>query len=376
MPEFTRTLFVCLLLALPAGLAAPRRSVPLVHTTDLYHPPMDPDDYVDLATVFGLPELDLRAVILDADARMVEGTFSPGDAPREPGFVPVMQLAYLTGRSVAAAIGPLARLRSPQDAALDRPRREQAGIELLLRTLRQSPEPVVVTVLGSARIVTAAFNRDPELLRRKVKSVVVNAGSSAGKANEYNVVIDVNAYVGLFRSGLPIDWYPCVGESTDWNSPEAGAEHNAFWKAPQRELFRDLPVPLMAWFVHGMTGNLRGDLLRALQEEGRGAAAAAVRADTRYLWSTASLVLAAGRTLAKTPAGWRFVPAGEVPAGAETQTLALDPVSVTIADDGSTRWQPAPPGSRVRLFRRVPGPVHTAAMTEALNALLRAIPAD
>ena len=336
---------------------------------------MDPDDHVDLATLFALEELDVRAVILDADQRMIEGTFSPGDPPREPGFVPVAQLAYLTGRSVPAAIGPLVPLRSASDAATDRPRREQAGIELLLRTLAESPSPVVVTVLGSARIVTAAFNRNPELLRRKVRRVVINAGSASGAPDEYNVVIDPHAYVGLFRSGLPVDWYPCVGQTTNWESAEASAVHNAFWKASQRDLFRGIPAPLMGWFVQGMTGNLRGDVIRAMTELSRGAGAAAVLAGTRYLWSTASLAAAAGRSLARTPAGWRFLPAG-APGTLEIQELALDPVTVAISANAATAWKPGPGPSPVRLFRRTPGPTHTAAMTEALNALLRTLRVD
>src|SRR5579872_7145237 len=39
--------------------------VPLIHCTDLFHPPGDPDDHVDLATVFALPPFDVRAIILD-----------------------------------------------------------------------------------------------------------------------------------------------------------------------------------------------------------------------------------------------------------------------------------------------------------------------
>lgn len=362
-------------LSLPQCLLSQPARIPVIHTTDLYHPPMDPDDHVDLATLFALEEFDIRAVILDADQRMIQGTFSPGDPPREPGFVPVIQLAYLTGRSVPVAIGPTQPLRSPGDAAADRPRREQAGVELFLQTLEGSPEPVVVTVLGSARIVTAAFNRNPELLRRKVRRVIVNAGSASGAPDEYNVIIDRQAYVGLFRSRLPVDWYPCVGQSTNWESPEASAVHNAFWKVSQRDLFRGVPAPLMGWFVQGMTGNLRGDLIRALTELSRGAGAAAVRADTRYLWSTASLVTAANRTLARTSAGWRFVPGGAA-SGLETQELALNPVTVAVSDNAATEWKPAPGGGPVRLFRRTPGPAHTGAMTEALNALLRALPVD
>jgi hypothetical protein len=40
--------------------------VPLIHTTDLYHPNWDPDDQVDLGVVYALPELDLRGDIIRA----------------------------------------------------------------------------------------------------------------------------------------------------------------------------------------------------------------------------------------------------------------------------------------------------------------------
>jgi pyrimidine-specific ribonucleoside hydrolase len=374
----TRTIrFLAAVCLFAAALSAQRGPIPLVQTTDLYHPPMDPDDHVDLATALALTEFDLRAVIFDADARMIEGTFAPGDLPREPGFVPVAQIAYLAGRAIPAAIGPLAPLRSPSDTALDRPRREQAGVELLLRVLRESPEPVVVTVLGSARIVTAAWNREPALMERKVRRVVLNAGTAAGPANEYNVKIDPHAYVGLLRSRLPVDWYPCASTDGTFSSPgEAAGEHNTFWRAPHAELFRGLPAPLTAWFVHAFAGNGRGDVLRALREENRGSGVAILRSGERNLWCTASYALAAGRRLVQTPEGWRFVPGSQAPAGAPEETLALDPVSIRVNDAGVTEWTPGPAASRQRLFRRTPGPRHTAGMTAALNALLRSLPLE
>ena len=374
----TRTIrFLAAVCLAAAAMFAQPGSIPLVQTTDLYHPPMDPDDHVDLATALAIAEFDLRAVIFDADARMVEGTWSPGDPPREPGFVPVAQISYLTGRAIPAAIGPLAPLRSPSDTALDRPRREQAGIELLLRVLRESPEPVAITVLGSARIVAAAWNREPALMERKVRSVVLNAGTAAGPANEYNVRIDPHAYVGLMRSRLPVDWYPCASADGTFRSPgEASGEHNTFWRAPHAELFRGVPDALTAWFVHAFTGNGRGDLLRALREENRGSGVAILRSGERNLWCTASYALAAGRKLIETKDGWRFVPAARAPAGASEETLALDPVTIRVNDDGVTEWTPGPAASRQRLFRRTPGPRHTAAMTAALNALLRSLPVE
>lgn len=45
------------------GATGPTAKIPFIHTTDLYSPPQDPDDHVDLATVFALPELDPAARI-------------------------------------------------------------------------------------------------------------------------------------------------------------------------------------------------------------------------------------------------------------------------------------------------------------------------
>ena len=89
------------------------KPIPLIHTTDLYNPPQDPDDHVDLATVHALPELDLQAVILDPTRKFL--------GELDPGFVPVAQMNYLTGRAVPVAAGPSDPLRSPSDTATDRP---------------------------------------------------------------------------------------------------------------------------------------------------------------------------------------------------------------------------------------------------------------
>ena len=39
--------------------------IPIIHTTDLHHSSNDPADHLNLAAVYALDELDLRAVILD-----------------------------------------------------------------------------------------------------------------------------------------------------------------------------------------------------------------------------------------------------------------------------------------------------------------------
>ena len=127
-----------------AAASSPKaaKPIPFIHTTDLYNPPQDPDDHVDLATVYALPELDLRAVILDPSRKFLRQL--------DPGFVPAAQMNYLAERAVPVAAGPIDPLRSSSDTAKDRPRREQAGIELLVDVLGRSEEPAFVSVVGSA----------------------------------------------------------------------------------------------------------------------------------------------------------------------------------------------------------------------------------
>jgi hypothetical protein len=338
--------------------------IPFIHTTDLYNPPQDPDDHVDLATVYCLPELDLRAVILDPTRKFIP--------QHDPGFVPVAQLNYLTGRAVSVAAGPLDPLRSAVDTAADRPRREQAGIELLLDTLRRSGEPVVVSVVGSARTIAAAWNRYPKLLEEKVRAVVVNAGATTGKPGaEWNVDLDVHAWVALFRSRLPIQWYPCTGE----HGPTGLAPHNTYWPVSHRRLFENLPQPLRAYFDYAFHHHARGDVVRALSVLGTGPSWEKVLAGQRNMWSTASLIMAAGRVLAQTPQGWRFTPKQQAH-GLKVQLLEMLPAACEVDDGGVTRWALKPGKSNINIFHRNPDQEHVHAMGEATHALLRQMPLD
>lgn len=340
----------------------PTAPIPFFHTTDLYNPPQDPDDHVDLATVFALPELDLRAVILDPTRKFV--------GQHDPGFVPVAQLNYLTGRAVPVAAGPIDPLRSPSDAGKDRPRREQAGIELLLHALSRCEEPALVSVVGSARVVAAAWNREPKLLQQKIRAVLVNAGATTGKPGaEWNVDLDVHAWIALLRSGLPILWYPCTGE----HGPTGLDPHNTYWPVSHRRLFDGLPQPLRAYFDYAFNHHARGDIIRALSALGNGPSWEKVLAGQRNMWSTASFIMAAGRVLAKTAEGWRFI-AKENAGGLKLQTLEMLPVSHEVDDAGVVRWSLKPEPGNVRIFRRKPDEEHVRAMGEATNWLLRQMP--
>ena len=134
------------------------RGIPLIDVTDLYHPHQDVGDNFDVLAAYALPELDLRAVILDCTEPFRQpvakdpgpGLFPDASGPREPGFIPVWQLNSIFGRNVPCATIPFGRMKSPGDKLLDAPPFQQQGIELILNTLRESPEPVHIVSFGSA----------------------------------------------------------------------------------------------------------------------------------------------------------------------------------------------------------------------------------
>ncbi len=346
------------------------RRIPLVHITDLYHPPQDPDDHIDLATVAALEEFDLKGVILDVTRKFLDAAPDGFDIARDPGYVPVAQLSAIIGRAIPVATGPLRPLTDASDTAADRPLSEQGGIRLLLTILEESPEPVVLSMVGSARVLTAAFNREPELVRSKTLSVLLNAGSTAGPKREWNVGLDPAAYAGLWNSGLPIHWYPCATERSAFNPDH---ERGTYWKTTHRALFGNLAPPLRAWFRFGLTGEMRSDVIRALGEEGEPEVWDALLKESRNMWATASLVMAAGRVLAKTPQGWRFVP-GSAWTDKDCWPWRLDPILASVNPEGQVQWQEVKHGGNAWLFGRQRGVAFGEAMAEALGALLASAP--
>ncbi|GAB5558712.1 MAG: hypothetical protein SynsKO_03590 [Synoicihabitans sp.] len=346
--------------------ATPR--VPLVHITDLYHPAQDPDDQFDLATVLALPEIELKAVLLDVTRKFLIPAPEGWDRPRDPGLVTVKQAAMLRGESIPVAVGPVDPLADEADDASDRPASEQGAIQLLLEVLSAADQPVAISVVGSARILAAALRRDPALVKRQVSAVWLNAGSTVRGELEWNVTLDPVAFRILWRSGVPIRWFPCATENGAFDpQPERGTH----WSATHAALVTGLPARWRGWFAYGWTGSDRTDHLAAMTELAQGPEWEKHLADRRSMWSTASLAMAAGRVLARTTeAGWRFLPANEVlPADLETWPWRLDPIAADVLPDSHIEWNLSSDGSPHRLFGRRSGAEYGEAMAQALNAL-------
>jgi predicted class III extradiol MEMO1 family dioxygenase len=62
-------IFVCATINLAANNnetpAEDTNRIPLIYSTDLFHPPEDPDDHFDWAILASIKEFDLKAVIFD-----------------------------------------------------------------------------------------------------------------------------------------------------------------------------------------------------------------------------------------------------------------------------------------------------------------------
>jgi len=121
--------------------------VPILYSTDLFHPHADPDDHYDLACLFAMPELDVRGVLLDLGAEQAKRCGRPA----------VEQMMHLAGRKVPCAVGLSRPLRSRTDTATDEPKEFQGAVDLILSVLRESNEKVCLFTTGSCRV---AIDRD------------------------------------------------------------------------------------------------------------------------------------------------------------------------------------------------------------------------
>jgi hypothetical protein len=315
--------------------------IPVIYCTDLFHPHEDPDDHFDLASIYALRELDVKAIVLDQGARQ----------QRQPGSIPVLQINRITGRQVPAAPGLAQPLASPTDKALDQAAEYQGGVGIILKTLRDSSEPVRIAAVGSVRDVVAAFNREPALFRARVDRLLVFIGEASDpKFREYNVGLDPHAYVGLMRSGLPVWWVPCFDGGL-WQN----RGHASFWKASHRDVLKDVSPALTQYFIYALEHE-RADPLAFLAQPVDVARRAKLLAGERNFWCTALFSVLA----------WPVSQTGE-------DLFGFAPVEVNVGDDATVRYATGPGAQKVMRFE-IRDPAHYAAeMTRRTTRLLRSL---
>lgn len=345
----------------------------MIDCTDLYHPHQDVGDNFDIVAAYALPEVDLKAVILDvtdmyrrAVADHPNPDYRDPTGPRDPGFIPVHQLNYLFGRNVPCGVTPFRAMRSPGDLMRDSPPFQQQGVERLLKALRESSEKVEVLLFGSARAAAVAYNREPELLRAKVRRVHLCAGASSPGFVEWNVMLDPHAVVCLLRSDLPVAIYPCATK----DGPFAYGPHNCFWRLPDLKFVARMDPRLQAYLAFAFTRSTRMDFLRAVEEPPSPQVLHGFVGRPHNVWETAVWATVADRRIVRHADGtWRLVPASEILPGEKTLPNELRPCRVRVRDDGTFMFELTDGPTNFLIYDRGDPHENEQALREALPAL-------
>ncbi|MDR6995530.1 pyrimidine-specific ribonucleoside hydrolase [Aeromonas salmonicida] len=171
------------------------------------------DDAIALILALASPELKVLAV-----------TTSAGNQTQEKTLNNALRILTLLGRDdipvAAGAPKPLARELIIADnvhgeSGLDGPTlpdpafapQAMTGLELMAKSLRESPEPVTLVPTGPLTNIALLLAAHPELKPNIARIVLMGGTAGAGNwtpAAEFNIYVDPEAADMVFKSGIPI----------------------------------------------------------------------------------------------------------------------------------------------------------------------------
>jgi hypothetical protein len=360
--------------ALPGADPAAKPTIGLIHATDLFRPHADPDDHFDLGSVFALAaqdRLELLAVMVD---------HPPADLAVDPDVLAVAQLNRITGLSVPVLTGSPRRM-DPAEASRPENRDGVGGVMALLRIMRASRLPIVISVVGSCRDVALAGRLEPKLFASKCAGIYLNAGSGTpdpvkAARLEYNVNLDPASYAAIFDLPCPVYWLPCFEVAPGGEVPFAVGEYGTYFRFPQKDLLPRLSPRVRNYFAYmfkqgesdrarqAEAESLRPNWLRYLEGPPDEALLERQGEMPRNMWSTAGFLHAAGLSVA---ADGRIV---ERKDAEPSPAYSFDTVRVRCGADGVTEWSPDPRSRNRFLFHVRDVERYPAAMTAALGELL------
>lgn len=171
------------------------------------------DDAIALILALASPELKVLAV-----------TTSAGNQTQEKTLNNALRILTLLGRDdipvAAGAPKPLARELIIADnvhgeSGLDGPTlpdpafapQAMTALELMVKCLRESPEPVTLVPTGPLTNIALLLAAHPELKPNIARIVLMGGAAGAGNwtpAAEFNIYVDPEAADMVFQSGIPI----------------------------------------------------------------------------------------------------------------------------------------------------------------------------
>ena len=309
--------------------------VPVIYSSDLFHPFGDMDDQIDIAALYGIPDIDIKAVILD-HGRTQE---------RRPGKIPIRQLKFITNRKVRSEIGLGFKLKSIDDKGLDQDEKYQQGVRFILDTLQKSNRNVVIISVGSLRDIAAAYNQSPELFSKKVDKLLIFAGEASKKGFvETNVRMDRHAFAAVMNSDLPVYWIPCFDGGLWKNNGRA-----SYWQTSYGHLLKNVSNQLIKYFIYADKRDPSMDPIKFLSEPINEKDKASLFRKPRNLWSCSIFYIASGKTVIINDSGFEIVPLSR----AKDDDLIFDftPVWVRTLPSGEVYYCEKGSGHRVMQFR-------------------------
>jgi hypothetical protein len=374
---------VCLVSALTLVASGNKSSekTPVIVVTDLYHPYQDPGDNVDMIMGYALPEVDLKAVILDITDVFRQETaniFSITDpnGPREPGYISILQLNYIFDKSVPCAAGPLNPMRSESDVMTDIPLFQQEGVNLLLNTLRVSKRPVDIVSTGSLRAIAVAYNREPKLFKKKVRMIHVSAGNCGYKVKEktpywgdkipggdWNVGLDVFGFTRLLRSDLPLSIYPGTSDKGAYSVEE----HTTFLQLNHIEDFIKQMNPRLQQYLNYVFNRKSDyDFLRAMDKN----EPVSFKRKAHPVWEAGLWINVAQRELVQTQEQlYRIIPKDSVKATDRIVEYKMQPCKLEVFDNGRFDFNITSEKTNKFLYYRKDPAENQKALQEALPFL-------
>lgn len=343
--------------------------ISVLHQTDIFHHHADPDDHWDLACQFALNylgEIDLKGVLIDYPPRADFFGVDCGD----PAIQAVAQLNYITGETVPVGIGNKEKIQCDEEArALFSKKPLNSGVALILKTLRESEQPVVIHIVGSCRDVAAALAMYPELFHKKCRAIYLNAGSGYDDRElEYNVALDPYSFSKLFEAPCPLYWMPCFHstQGAAVNSAKIG-EFGTYYRFQQKEILPYLSEGLQKYFAYALGRVMDQRWLSYLELPQNQKILEAHGNLYRNMWCTAGFLHTVGKTVTRE---------GEIVAlHTEGIQPVFDfiPIEVQCGTDGRTHWKQAPSFDRF-VFKILYLDDYETAMTKAMKQLLMQLP--
>ena len=171
------------------------------------------DDAIAMVLALASPELDVKAI-----------TASAGNQTPDKTLRNVLRMLTLLGRQDIPVAGgarkPLMRELIIADnvhgeSGLDGPALPEpdftpqacTAVELMAKTLRESPQPVTIVATGPQTNVALLLNSHPELHDKIARSVLLGGAMVLGNwqpAAEFNIYVDPEAAEIVFQSGIPV----------------------------------------------------------------------------------------------------------------------------------------------------------------------------